>query len=252
MLDNKLVQIALGLVALYVIMQIMNNGVSQENMDTIVNITPEQNGFPDVSVQQAKNSNTSVSVTNQNPFETVVNISPALSTSVPAGVNSLFTPELNGTSNASAKAVVTAAPSAALNTGKQPSALTSVEETLLAAAPKPIAGEMAASPDMGNVFAAEPTDLESLFGRRGAMNPADLIVKNQDAELYGGIQPDPKMNQNFLMNRFSMGIDVSKPKKGTIVNDLRGAPPPPAIMSAIWNAPTVMPDLYRKSLADVC
>ena len=60
--------------------------------------------------------------------------------------------------------------------------------------------------------------------------------------MYGGFQPDPKLNQNFLQNQWSMGIDASVASKN-YVNDLRGLPYAPAMNTAIspWNLPTHTP-----------
>lgn len=230
MLDNKLVQIALVCLAFYVILQIMNGQVSQEHMDTVVQMPG--------------------GVTVEAPASSVVKISQpsAISTTVPA--NSLVTPELSGTGTASAVPVVTSSPSAAIST-TVPSPLTSVSEDLLAAAPNVLPGDDRMGKQNANIFAPEPTDLDELFGKRGFVDPSDLIPKVQDAELYGGLAPDPNLAQNFLQNRWSMGIDVSKPKRG-FMNDLRGMKyvPPVATVSP-WQQPTQFPDLYRKSLGDI-
>lgn len=228
MLDNKLIQIGLVFLAFYVILQIMNGQVSSEHLDSTIQIEA-----PPSSVVQVTTPSVS-----------------AISTSVPAPSNSLVTPELASTSStASAVPVVTSAPSAAI-TASVPHPLSSVEEDIVAAAPKVLPEDLTGKQN-ANVFAPEPTDLEAMFGRRSYVDPADLIPKVQDAELYGGIAPDPAMAQNFLNNRWSMGIDVSKPKRG-FINDLRGVKYPPAMtFPSIWNQATQMPDLYRKSLGDV-
>ncbi|KAJ3280869.1 hypothetical protein HK104_000352 [Borealophlyctis nickersoniae] len=234
MLDNKLVQIALVFVAFYIIMQIMNKNVYQENLDTVVTVSPESSG------------NTLVQVQSPTP--------PALTTSipgVPAAANALVTPELAGsTGNASAVPVVTAAPSAAISGAKIPAALTSVEETLLAAAPPTVTNAEVSTKANQNIFAPEPTDLDAMFGRRAALDPAELIPKSQDVELYRNLVPDPKLNQNFLQNRWSLGIAVSKPKRG-FINDLHGAAPNPVAVVSPWGQPTQFPDLYRKSLGEI-
>jgi hypothetical protein len=94
------------------------------------------------------------------------------------------------------------------------------------------------------------TDVDSLFHHRDTLNPADLIPPTtQEPELYAGMAPDPKLNQNFLQSAWSLGIDASKPKRGYI-NDLRGARPNP-IGSFVWQNPTQFPDFYNKTLADV-
>src|SRR5689334_19176095 len=96
MIDNKLVQIALVVLAFYVVMQIMNNQVSQEHLDTVLTVPPS--GQATVSVD-APGAQTTVSV------------------SAPQAQNALITPELASiSSNASAKPVVTSSPSAALST----------------------------------------------------------------------------------------------------------------------------------------
>jgi len=252
-LNNKLVQIGLIFLAFYVIMQIMNKNVSQENMDTLVTVSPQSGA---VDVQQSMLSPTQVSVS-QNPPNTIVKIeTPSLSNALTAGqpsaANALVTPELAGsTGSASAKPIVTAAPSAAISGGNIPSALTSVEETLLAAAPPTLPNEITTAKPNQNIFAPEPTDLDEMFGRRSTLDPAELIPKTQDAELYGGLKPDPKLNQNFLQNRWSAGIQTSSNSKGRVINDLRGVLTVPFSVVSPFNQTTQFPDLYRKSLADI-
>jgi hypothetical protein len=252
LIDNKFVQIGLVVLAIYIVMQIMNKDITTENMDTVVTVTPEANALANVSVAQNPFSGTQVSLTSSPP-DTIVNITPAsnsLSATPPVPSNALVTQELAGSMGAaSAIPFVTSAPSAAISGSNIPSALTSVEE---AAAPAPLTMAETQVTANQNIFAPEPTDLDAMFGRRSQIDPADLIPKVQDAELYGGIQPDPKFNQNFLQNRWSHGIDVSKPKRG-FVNDLRGSPPMPQLsVISPFMQPTQMPDLYRKSLAEIC
>jgi hypothetical protein len=259
MLDNKLIQIALVFFAFYVIMQIMNGNVSQENLDTVVTVSPEGHGLPpEVEVRQALTSPTQVTVEQGLPT-TVINVetplsgSHALTSGSPALSHALITPELAASSNvasASATPVTTSAPSAAITGGPTPHALTSVEETLLAAAPKSVSDEANVVRANQLTFAPEPTDLDSMFSRRGYTDPADLIPKNPDATLYGGFQPDPKLNQNFLQNRFSLGIDASVGSK-IYINDLRGSPAVPLSVVSPWQQPTVFPDLMRKGLGEV-
>ena len=246
MLDNKLVQIGLVFLAIYIVMQIMNKTVSQENMDSL--ITP---------VSLPNSNKTTMSSLTQSPPSTVINIttptSSSLTSTPPVAANALITQELAGaTSAASAVPVVTGSPSAAITGGNIPSPVSASQGTLMAAAPPSLTSAETVALSNQNVFAPEPTDLDSLFGKRSQLDPADLIPKNQDAELYGNFAPDPKLNQNFLQNRWSLGIDVSKPKRG-FVNDLRGQPSaiPLAVISP-FNQPTQSMDLYRKSLADIC
>jgi hypothetical protein len=233
LLDSKLVQIALVFLAFYVIMQIMNKDLSHENLDTA--ITPEGTGAPTVQVAPAPAATTGVSA----PTMSVA----AVPTGSPAPA--LQPTSLDGTASGGAQ-IVPAGTISTISSGGAPLPLSSTEETLMAAAPPTLPGESTAS--SSNVEAVDP---DFLFGKRDALEPADLIPKVQDAELYAGLQPDPKLNQNFLQNRWSMGIDVSKPKRG-FVNDLRGVPTPPvlAIVSP-WNQSTQVPDLYRKSLGDI-
>ena len=242
MLDNKLVQIALVVLAFYVILQIMNNHVSQEHLDTVVSVPPSGQAAVSIAAPGA---------------ETLVQVSAppalsALSNTVPQPSNGLTTPELAATSSAaSAIPVVTSSPSAAL-TNNIPAPMTAVEEDLVAAAPQSLPEDLAMGKQNANIFAPEPTDLDAMFGKRGFVEPSDLIPKvSQDAELYGGFVPDPKNSQNFLTNRWSLGIDVSKPKKG-FVNDLRGIPFPPKLSSlGPFGEVTQFPDLYRKGLGDI-
>jgi hypothetical protein len=229
MLDNKLVQIALVFLAFYVILQMMNGQVSQEHLDTVVQVQAPPASQTQVQIQQP---------------------SAAISTTIPAPANSLVTPELAATSStASATPIVTSSPSAAITT-KIPSPLTSVEEDLVAAAPKILPEDQLSGKQNANIFAPEPS-LEAMFGRRAYLDPADLIPKTQDAELYGGLAPDPRMNQNFLTNRWSIGLDTSIGSFNS-VQDLRGMPYLPSMkIVSPWNLPSKMPDLYRKSLADI-
>lgn len=144
--------------------------------------------------------------------------------------------------------VSTGAPSAAITGKDVPSPLTSVEETLLAAAPPKLSSSFGEE----NVFAPTPVDMDALFDRKTSLDPSELIPKVQDSELYAGLQPDPRLNQNFLNNRWSLGIETSISKRNP-VHDIRGVPPNPiaAGFTAIWNAPTILPDVHRKSICDV-
>lgn len=101
-----------------------------------------------------------------------------------------------------------------------------------------------------DIFTAQAADFDALFATKTILNPTELIPKTPDTELYAGIQPDPKLNQNFLQNRWSLGIDVSKPKRGYI-NDLRGQSAVPITVTSIWNNPTIFPDLYNKNLGEI-
>ena len=89
-----------------------------------------------------------------------------------------------------------------------------------------------------------------MFGRRDTLDPAELIPKTQDAELYAGLVPDPKLNQNFLQNRWSLGIDTKIANRNT-VQDLRGAKAVPLTVISPFNQVTQMPDLMRKTLDEV-
>jgi hypothetical protein len=239
-MDNRLVQIGLVFLAFYVILQIMNKDTSQEHLDSSVQ------DFPSVSIQQDPFSQAQVSVTQQPPNETVVNVSmPTGSSALTSGVPSTLAGAT--VSQASANPVSTSTPSSALT---NVSALTSVDETLLAAAPPRLPGDEVKTVNQ-NIFAPAPSDLDAMFGRRGNLDPTDLIPKVQDAELYAGIKPDPKLNQNFLQNRWSLGIMTDK-NSYNMVNDLRGAPPPPPMsITGVFNQPVKFPDLYRRSLADI-
>lgn len=231
MLDNKLIQIALVFLAFYVILQMMNGQVSQEHLDTVVQVESPGLAQTKVQIEQPVTS--------------------AVSNTIPAAANSLVTPELAATSSsASAIPVVTSAPSAAI-TNKIPSPLTSVEEDLVAAAPEVLPQDILEGKQNANIFAPEATDLDALFGKRAYVDPADLIPKTQDSELYGGLAPDPRLAQNFLQNRWSMGIETATSKRNPVL-DLRGVPyPPPVATVSPWNQSSRFPDLYRKSIADV-
>ena len=85
-----------------------------------------------------------------------------------------------------------------------------------------------------------------------SLNPYDLIPQKMSEDIYVDLKPDPNLDQQFLQNRWSLGIDVSKPKRG-FINDLRGAPANPTPLSVIspFQQPTQFPDLYRKSLCEI-
>lgn len=241
MIDNSLVQIALVFLAFYVIMQIMNKDGSQEYLDTIVTVDPNSN----VNIQQDPSSHTNVSVIPGDP--TIVNLSPNGSLTNSSGFAVNFPVASDSPTPASAFPVATETASAALSTSQIPAPLTSVSETLLAAAPP---GASAPTTDNSNIFAAEPADVDQMFGKRGFIDPADLIPKNVDAELYGNLLPSAALNQNFLQNRWSMGIDTSV-GKFNYTGDLRGSILNPITISSPWNNATKMPDVYRKSLAEI-
>ena len=218
--NNNLLQIALIVLGFFVMMKIMNQDSSEEHMDTLLT-TPNYGG--DVI--------TSAAIT-------------------PVAANSLNTEQLAATSLAtSAPPVVTSAPSAAITGANIPAPLTSVEETLLAAAPPQLpAGALGTE----NVFSPTPVDMDSLFARH-SNDPSDLIPPvDANAEIFSGMAPNPAMNQNFLNNRWSLGIDTSVSKRNPI-NDLRGMPPNPiaAGFTALFNAPVTMVDVHRKSLCDI-
>ena len=99
-------------------------------------------------------------------------------------------------------------------------------------------------------FTAQAADFDALFATKTILNPTELIPKTPDTELYAGIVTDPKLNQNFLQNRWSLGIDVSKPKRGYI-NDLRGQAMNPITVTPIFGQPTIFPDLYNRTLAEI-
>jgi hypothetical protein len=97
------------------------------------------------------------------------------------------------------------------------------------------------------------TDTDSMFNHQGTLNGNDLIPPPDKPELYGDLVPDARLNQNFLQNRFSLGIDVSAPKRN-FSNDLRGSPQNPIPLTQIspFGMPSILPDIYRRSLSDVC
>lgn len=257
--NNKLMQIALVFLAFWVIMQMVGKQTSSEhldNVDTLVTVQPKLAAPASVNVEQSPLSQASVSVQSTSPSQTLINVqTPSSMVSSPAPVNSLITPELASVSStASAKPVVTSAPSAAITgTGAVPQPLTSVEEEVVAAAPKMTAPQTTSSVALNqNLFAPEPSDLDALFARgRTQLDPSELIPKVQEAEIYGNIVPDPKFDSKFLSNRFSMGIESKT--SGQAINDLRGVPSniPPLQNLSPWNMPTQIMDVHRRSLCDV-
>jgi hypothetical protein len=234
LLDNRLIHVALLVAAVYVIVQIMNKNSAQEHLDTL--ITPEGNAAPKIDI---------VPVTGAGAGTTgnVLSV-PAITTGSPAPA--LQPVSLDGT-NKAGQPLVNVTGTALTTTASAPLPVSSTDESLMAAAPVALPGESTAD----FTKTVEAVDPDFLFGRRTSLDPSELIPKNQDGELYAGIKPDPKLNQNFLQNRFSLGIDVSKPKRG-FVNDLRGSPAPPALsVVSPWGNPTIPVDTMRRSLADV-
>ena len=230
-LDKKVVQIGLLIAAAYIIIQIMNNESTAEHMDAVVSIPPE--------IENEKVSQ----VTNESELH-LINVAPSNALTTTAPVTTVSSP-----SNALTTTVPILSSNSSVSTEMVPSAITTVEGTPLAEAP-PL---LSVGEDTGEIFNGDPVDMDQIFGTRGTLNPSELIPKTEDAELYGGLQPDPKLNQNFLQNRWSLGIDTTVGKRN-YVNDIRGIPqssiPPLSIVSP-WNQSTQMPDLMRKSLADV-
>jgi hypothetical protein len=234
-MDNRLVHVALLVVAVYVIVQIMDKNSAQEHLDAPL-VTPEGNASPTINV---------VPVTTAPTTGTPATVSvSAITTGSPAPA--LQPVALDGT-NATGQPVVNITGTALTNTASAPLPMASTEESLHAAAPAALPGESVA--DFSKTV--EAVDPDFLFGRRTALDPSELIPKVADSELYAGLKPDPKLNQSFLQNRWSLGIDVSKPKRG-FVNDLRGAPAPPSIsIVSPWGNSSTLPDLQRRSIADV-
>ena len=233
LLDNKLVHVALVVLALYVIVQIMNKDGASEHLDSA--ITPEGQAAPRVNVVPVTSATAAAPPQISVPAITTGSPAPALQATSIDGLNGAGTPVMN----ISGTALTT--------TASSPSPVASTEETLLAAAPVSLPGD-SVSDFSTRVEAVDP---DFLFGRRTALEPSELIPKTPDAELYAGMQPDSKFNQNFLQNRWSSGIDVSVPKR-TFINDLRGVPAPPALsIVSPWSNPTHSIDLYRKSLAEI-
>lgn len=236
-MDNRLVHVALLVVAVYVIVQIMDKNSAQEHLDAPL-ITPEGKAAPTINVVPVTSPPGPSSAT-----PGTVSVS-AITTGSPAPA--LQPVALDGT-NSSGQPVVNITGTALTNTATTPLPMASTEETLHAAAPTALPGESVA--DFSKTVQA--VDPDFLFGRRTALDPAELIPKVADSELYAGLKPDPKLNQSFLQNRWSLGIDVSKPKRG-FVNDLRGSPAPPSIsIVSPWGNSSTLPDLQRRSLADI-
>lgn len=252
--SSSLIQFALICLAFYIVWQIITKDSNQEHMDSLPPAATTSDStiqVPTAPIQTpptestALTSNAPVSAPASAPVST-----PAATTSQPLSISAdtshapVGTPTTISTpAPVSAPTPVTVAPIPVVSGG--PAAVTTPAATTVA---QPSGTSTLA--DTSDLFSVEPTNLDALFGHKTLLNPSELIPKTKDAELYADLKPDPKMDQNFLQNRWSLGIDVSKPKRG-YSNDLRGNVYPPITMSWIFNAPTTFPDLHRKSLAEV-
>lgn len=243
--ENKYVQILLAVLAFYVLTQIMASKSTKENMDTVVTV-PQSTG--QVTIESPPTA--SISITNLPGQEKLVTVTPTPTMMPPQAP----LPMPNGT--ISGMPVMTSGPAAS---GPQP--LTSVEETLHAAAPN--AEQLAAvGAQLGlggqdytsQEYNSMPSDYSDLFSQRNQLEPSDLIPKIQEEDLYGNLKPNPKLDQNFLTNAFSGGISVEETTRNTIL-DIRGLPPSgpnPRMIVSPFLQPSQFPSSLRKSLADVC
>lgn len=236
LMDNRLVHVALLAVAVYVIVQIMNKNSAQEHLDTPI-VSTAGTSSPTVDIVPASTSTSSGK-------PAAVSVS-AIPTGSPAPA--LQTVSLDGT-NPSGAPVVNLSGTALTNTAQTPSPMASTDETLLAAAPASLPGESIA--DFSKTVQA--VDPDFLFGRRTALDPAELIPKTPSAELYAGIAADPRLSGGeFLQNRWSLGIDASITRHN-VVNDLRGSPPAPALaIVSPWGNPSKTMDVMRRTIAEV-
>ena len=101
-------------------------------------------------------------------------------------------------------------------------------------------------------FSAAPLDLDELFDQSGTLSAAELLPKNEEANIFADVKADPAFDKSFLSNRWLAGIDVSTAKR-YYSNDLRGAPPPVTVVTVSpFNQPTRFPDQYSRSIKDVC
>ena len=210
MFDKKVVQAILIGIAVFVIIQIMYPKMTTEHSDSQA-----------TQVQQVNNP--APEITNTSSYASPNSYTAAITAAAPSTVAVTDTTAPVTASVASgaikaANAVTTKAPAAA---------------TTAATTHHEIVG----------------VDMDEIFGARDQLHPQDLIPKPDGPELYSGLKPDAALNQNFLQNAWSIGIDVTKPKRGYI-NDLRGARPNP-VGSFVWQNPTQFPDLYNKNLGDV-
>ena len=223
--NNSLIHLGLFLLTFVIIYKIIYKDSSHENLDSIDN------------TMYASGAQLPASVLTPS---TAITVSPA---------NAMTSDQLASTNlSTSGAPVVTSVPSGSITGANVPSPLTSVEETLLAAAPPNLPSSTSVGTD--NLFAPTPVDMDALFSRNDTLDPADLIPKVNDSELYSGLQPDPRLNQNFLNNRWSLGIDTSISKRSPIY-DIRGALPNPISASVLFNAPTIIPDVNRRGICDV-
>lgn len=102
----------------------------------------------------------------------------------------------------------------------------------------------------------DPVDGDNLFNRSNTLNMGDLQQTDDTAQppLYSDFKEKPQLNQNFLQNRFSIGLDTSQVKNGRSSLDLRGYPSGaiPALQSiSPFLQPSTPLDLYRKGLGDI-
>ena len=257
LLDSKFVQILLILLAVYMVSQIFMKDGFQEHLDTVVTVTDPQGNPPVVDVTQPPAAlSASISVDRPTTNEAVIQVhdtGSGFTSGSPAAAEAgtLSGGELAGAllspENASAEGVVTSAPSAALPPPKAPAPLTAVSEEILAKAPAASTTE----PVGAQLYAPEPdVDYNAVFDRKG-LEPADLLPpKGPETELYAGIAPDPRLANNFLSNTWSQGIIVEK-NSNRQINDLRGVYPIPQTVTSPFMQSTRLPDIQRKSIAEL-
>lgn len=241
--DNNLTQLALLLLAFYVILQIMRSDSSSENMEatTFSPVTPaplqipfQQVNTPSIpQVMQPIPSSTSSEVYASAP--SAGQVVPSMSTMAPIASFAMQPPVIQSPGQMQLTPEM-ATPNYSSNPTYEFNPLMTAE-------------------DSNAPWTETPTGIAMAplgYGHPGdQISPQELIPPPMNNDLYGDLQPDANLAQNFLQNRWSLGIDVSKPKRG-YVNDLRGVQyvVPYKVVSP-FNQPSEFPDFYRKSLADI-
>jgi hypothetical protein len=257
--ENKLLVFALFFLVFFLINQIMNSDNSQEYMEVTEGPVAEDSfELPDLEEEEEVEellSTTPVPSTLEPQLASISTEPPSL-TGAPLDAQ-FGLPEMDD------EDVTTMAPMGTTMAPMTTPMGTTMAPTTLGPAPTTFAPtgapdattfaptfEPTGAPINVNDYSVSPFEQDML--KDDNLNPYELIPKKQSEDIYADLKPDPSLNQNFLQNRWSLGIDVSKPKRG-FVNDLRGAPPNPIPLTIVspFQQPTQFPDLYRKTLGEI-
>jgi len=251
LIDNNFAQLALILFAFYVIMQIINSDTSAENMENSQEEAPNQTTQAPLQTTFAPYQPTPPAPMSEE-FAPAPTMFPSIPTMGPTILPSTPSPMTMPPSE-------TAPPHMAPSIPEMPnynpqmcppgSLQTEYNTDSYCQNPNPLQ-------EIGEIGAWSETpvgvNVDQSFGHRGQLSPQELLPPPPSPDIYGDLQPDENLAQNFLQNRWSLGLDVSNSKKHYI-NDLRGCPDnvAPYITVSPFMQPTSFPTLHRRNIKDV-